>query len=66
MRAGGLTASQAGCRARVGWQPQGSQPPAPPRLQKWGAQRSQLLPTTWGRQAQVPVARSQSQAPVAQ
>lgn len=62
----GLTVSQAGCKARVGWQPQGSQPPGPPRLQKWGAQRSQLLPTTLGRQAQVPLLRSQVQVPAAQ
>lgn len=62
----GLTTWQAGCRACVGWQPQGSQPPGPPRLQKWGAQRSQLLPTTLGRQAQAPVPWSQVQVPVAQ
>lgn len=62
----GLTASQAGCRECVGWHPQGSQPPSPPRLQKWGAQRSQLLPTTLGRQAQAPVPWSQLQEPVVQ
>jgi len=64
--AGGLTTSQAGCRACMGWQPQGSQPPDPPRLQKWGAQRSQLLPTTLGRQAQAPVPWSQAQVPAVQ
>lgn len=64
--AGSLTALQAGCRECVGWHPQGSQPPAPPRLQKWGAQRSQVLPTTLGRQAQAPVLRSQAQAPAVQ
>lgn len=45
-----LTWLQVGVRACWGWQAQGWQPCPLPRFQKLGLQRSQLWPSTWGRQ----------------
>jgi len=45
----------AGDKECWGWQAQGSQPCPLPRFQKLGLQRSQLCPSTWGRQWHCPL-----------
>lgn len=56
-----LTSLQAGPRERAGSQSHCSQPVPLARRHVWGAQRSQVCPTTLGRQRHCPVAASQRQ-----
>lgn len=53
-----LTSLQAGPRERAGSQPHCSQPAPLASLHVWGAQRSQVCPTTLGRHRHCPVAAS--------
>lgn len=54
-----LTWLQVGVRECWGWQAQGWQPCPLARFQKLGLQRSQLWPSTWGRQWHCPLCLSQ-------